>query len=96
MNFITQQIDQASLGLSREYLIKKLEEPFVQAYHDYQVDLAVLMSGNRTRTELEMRAALDFEIELAEVNFYSKAFESLKKAQVKHFILDFDGSRRTT
>jgi neprilysin len=64
------QIDQASLGLSREYLIKKLEEPFVKAYLDYQVDLAVLFGGataDRARALTEMTAALEFEIELAEV-----------------------------
>jgi hypothetical protein len=53
--------------LSREYLIKKLEEPFVKAYLDYQVDLAVLFNADRTRAVSEMTAALNFEIELAEV-----------------------------
>jgi hypothetical protein len=65
--FRNSQIDQANLGLSREYLIKKLDEPFVQAYHSYQVDLAVLFGAQRQRAETEMKAALDFEIELAEV-----------------------------
>lgn len=67
MNIFT-QIDQASLGLSREYLINKLAEPFVQAYHSYQVDLAVLFGADRSRAESEMREVLDFEIELAEVS----------------------------
>lgn len=61
------QIDQASLGLSREYLIKNVEEPFVQAYHNYQVDLAVMFGADRALAEIEMKEALDFEIELAEV-----------------------------
>jgi hypothetical protein len=65
--FYRSQIDQASLGLSREYLIKKLEEPFVAAYHRYQIDLAVLFKATPANAELDMKAALDFEIELAEV-----------------------------
>lgn len=69
MLFITfSQIDQASLGLSREYLINKLTEPFVQAYHSYQVDLAEMFGAlDRTRVESEMKAVLEFEFELAEV-----------------------------
>lgn len=74
------QIDQASLGLSREYLINGLEEPFVKAYHDYQVNLAVEFGAERAFAEVEMRQALDFEIELAEVitrfNFQKYVFVS--------------------
>jgi hypothetical protein len=66
---VFQQIDQASLGLSREYLINKLDEPFVVAYHSYQVDLAVMFGADRARAEAEMKDALNFEIELAEVSF---------------------------
>lgn len=61
------QIDQASLGLSREYLIAKFEEPFVVAYHNYQIDLAVLFGASRDNAETAMRDVLDFETELAEV-----------------------------
>jgi hypothetical protein len=60
------------LGLSREYLIKKLAEPFVQAYHSYQVDLAVMFGADRSRAEAEMKEVLEFEFELAEV---SEAFK---------------------
>jgi hypothetical protein len=64
------KIDQASLGLSREYLtdIRGINEPFVAAYHAYQVDLAVMFEADRARAETEMRAVLDFEIALAEVS----------------------------
>lgn len=55
------------MGLSREYLINKLTEPFVQAYHSYQVDLAIMFDAERSRAESEMREALEFEFELAEV-----------------------------
>lgn len=40
-----------------------LAEPFVQAYHDYQVDLAVLFGADRSRAEVEMLEALNFVIE---------------------------------
>lgn len=55
------------MGLNREYLIKKFEEPFVIAYRDYQVDLAVLFGADRTRAETEMAEVLEFEFALAEV-----------------------------
>lgn len=67
VNFINFQIDQASLGLSREYLIKKFEEPFVVAYHEYQKDLALLLGANAD-VESQMEAALNFEIALAEIS----------------------------
>ncbi|KAG4067966.1 hypothetical protein HA402_010652 [Bradysia odoriphaga] len=62
------RIDQASLGLNREYLILNMTDPFVQAYHSYQVDLAVLFGANHDLAVVEMREALDFEIELAQIS----------------------------
>lgn len=55
------------MGLSREYLIKGLENPIVTAYHSYQVDMAVLYGADRKRAEKEMRDVLDFEFALANV-----------------------------
>lgn len=63
------QIDQAALGLSREYLIKGIENPIVKAYHSYQVDMAVLYGADRSRAEKEMREVLEFEFDLANVSF---------------------------
>ncbi len=48
-----------------------LAEPFVQAYHDYQVDLAVEFGAELSRAQSEMLDALNFEIELANVKFQS-------------------------
>lgn len=62
-------IDQAALGLSREYLIQGFDNKIVQAYHSYQVDMAVLYGAERTRAEKEMREVLDFEFALANVSF---------------------------
>ncbi|KAJ6647387.1 Neprilysin-2 [Pseudolycoriella hygida] len=72
-------IDQARLGLSREFLIQNLTEPFVQAYHDYQVDLAVLFGANRIRAEVEMMEALNFEIKLAQISLAKKDRRDLDK-----------------
>lgn len=62
------RIDQASLGLSREYLVLNTTDPFVQAYQSYQADLAVLFGAEPTLAATEMREALDFEIELAQIS----------------------------
>lgn len=55
------------MGLSREYLIKGLENPIVAAYHSYQVDMAVLYGADRKRAEKEMKEVLEFEFALANV-----------------------------
>lgn len=64
------QLDQASLGLSREYLSKGLNEKIVAAYYDYMVDVAILFGADRERAVKELRESLDFEIALANVSFY--------------------------
>lgn len=56
------------MGLSREYLIKGLNNTIVQAYHKYQVDMAVLYGADRKRAEKEMRDVLDLEFALANVS----------------------------
>lgn len=68
------QIDQASLGLNREYLVKGLDEKIVGAYFRYMVDIAVLFGAERERATKELRNSLDFEMALANV-------------RGKHFIL---------
>lgn len=67
-NCLFSQLDQPPLGVSREYLIKGLDDKLVQAYHSYQVDTAVMYGANRTDAEYEMNDALDFEILLANVS----------------------------
>ncbi|XP_065215808.1 neprilysin-2 isoform X2 [Planococcus citri] len=61
-------IDQASLGLSREYLVKGLDEKIVAAYYKYMVDIAVLFGADRNRATKELRESLDFEIQLANIS----------------------------
>lgn len=61
-------IDQAAMGLSREYLVKGMNEKIVSAYYKYMVDIAVLFGAERSRAEKELRESLEFEITLANVS----------------------------
>ena len=67
-------MDQATLGLSREYLIKGLEDKDVKAYLDYQVGLATLLGADRDRALKEQTEALEFEIKLANVSIIKLFF----------------------
>ncbi|XP_037040793.1 neprilysin-2 isoform X2 [Bradysia coprophila] len=64
----TIDIDQAAIGLSREYLIKGLEDKIVKAYYEYQVDMAVIYGAERSRAERELMESLEFEIALANIS----------------------------
>lgn len=75
------KLDQPSLGLSREYLIKGLSDKLVEAYHNYQVDTALIYGADETAAKKEMKEALDFETSLAKVkkkisNFSKNLFVS--------------------
>lgn len=61
------QLDQASLGLSREYLNRGPTDKLVHAYYDYMVDIATLLGADRSRAEVELKESLQFEIALANV-----------------------------
>ncbi|XP_045542231.1 neprilysin-2 isoform X1 [Papilio machaon] len=61
-------LDQASLGLSREYLSHGFNDKLVQAYYSYMVDISVLLGADRKRAETELRESLDFEITLANIS----------------------------
>ncbi|CAB3363322.1 Hypothetical predicted protein [Cloeon dipterum] len=61
-------LDQASLGLSREYFIKGFEDKVVTAYYSYLVDLAVLYGAERSRAETEIKESVMFEMKLANIS----------------------------
>ncbi|XP_045509587.1 neprilysin-2 [Colias croceus] len=61
-------LDQASLGLSREYLNRGFKDKLVQAYYEYMVDIAALLGADRARAELELKDSLQFEIKLANIS----------------------------
>eukprot|EP00092_Neocalanus_flemingeri_P081366 GFUD01101616.1.p1 GENE.GFUD01101616.1~~GFUD01101616.1.p1 ORF type:complete len:767 (-),score=189.44 GFUD01101616.1:111-2411(-) len=58
-------IDQAALGMSREYLISGLDDDDVTSYYNYMVNVAVLLGAERTLAERELKESLLFEIKLA-------------------------------
>ena len=58
-------IDQASLGMSREYLINGMEDDDVTSYYNYMVNVAVLLGADRVKAEKELKESLLFEIQLA-------------------------------
>ncbi|XP_046660730.1 neprilysin-2-like [Homalodisca vitripennis] len=61
------EVDQPELGLAREFLIKGLSDPLVQAYYSYMVDIAVMYGAERELAEVKLNDSLMFEIELAKI-----------------------------
>lgn len=77
------QLDQPSLGLRREFLIKGVKDKLVKAYYDYMVDIAVLFGAERERATKELMESLDFEIKLANVlQKKTSFFKFLKQVRV--------------
>ncbi|KAM7362049.1 M13 family metallopeptidase neprilysin 2 isoform 2-T2 [Cochliomyia hominivorax] len=62
-------LDQSSIGLSREYLVKGFNETLVSAYYDYMVDMAVLFGGDKETAKQELRESLQFEMDLANISW---------------------------
>jgi len=62
------EIDQPGLGLSREYLIKGFNDKDVQAYYNYMVQTAVFLGADEEVARVEMKAALELELKLAEMS----------------------------
>lgn len=61
-------LDQASLGVQREYLTKGLEDKIVKGYYKYMVDVAVTLGADKARAERELKESLEFEIKLANIS----------------------------
>ena len=62
------KLDQASLGMQREYLIKGFEDKLVQHYYQYMVDSAILLGADEARAKTELKESLLFEIALANIS----------------------------
>lgn len=73
-NLCNFQLDQASLGLRREFLTKGFDEKLVKAYYDYMVDIAVLFGAERERATKELKDSLEFEMKLANVSLIDFSF----------------------
>lgn len=65
-------LDQASLGLRREFLTKGFDEKLVKAYYDYMVDIAVIFGAERERATKELKDSLEFEMKLANISLPSE------------------------
>ncbi len=61
-------LDQPGLGMAREYLMKGLGEPDVQAYFEYMMDVAVLMGADPAAAKDEMMEVLFFEMAIANIS----------------------------
>ncbi|XP_066143643.1 neprilysin-2 isoform X2 [Euwallacea fornicatus] len=68
----TIDLDQASLGLRREFLTKGMNEKLVKAYYNYMVDIAVLFGAERERATKELMDSLEFEMKLANISLPSE------------------------
>ncbi|XP_076238812.1 M13 family metallopeptidase neprilysin 2 isoform X2 [Calliopsis andreniformis] len=61
-------LDQASLELSREYLVKGFDDKIVQAYYSYMVDIATILGADKDRAMKELKESLEFEMNLANIS----------------------------
>ena len=62
------EIDQPSLGLSREYLMEGKDAASVKAYLNYMVDIAVLLGADQAQAEKDMEDVLALELQVAEIS----------------------------
>lgn len=60
-------LDQPGLGMAREYLMKGLDDPDVQAYFTYMLDVAQLLGADLELASRDMTDVLNFEIQLANI-----------------------------
>ena len=61
-------LDQPTLGISREYLVAGLQHREVAAYLSYMVDIAIMLGADRQQAEVEMLEVVQFEMELANIS----------------------------
>jgi len=61
-------LDQPGLGMAREYLMKGLDDPDVQAYQEYMQDVALLLGADKDTVINDIKETIKFEIELAKIS----------------------------
>ena len=61
-------LDQPGLGMAREYLMKGLDDPDVQAYQEYMQDVALLLGADKDTVINDIKDTIKFEIELAKIS----------------------------
>lgn len=62
------QFDEPTLGLSREFILRGLNDSVVQAYYDYMVDMAVIFGADRELAKKEYLDVLELETTIANVS----------------------------
>ncbi|XP_050738565.1 neprilysin-2-like isoform X4 [Eriocheir sinensis] len=73
-------IDQPPLGMpSRKYLLKGFNNSDVQAYYNYQINMAVLLGADRARAERELKESLEFEIQIANYSMPKEERRNISK-----------------
>ena len=86
--------DQPKLGLSREYLVKNLEDKDVQPYFTFMKETALLMGADSSRVDEELKEALLFEMRLA--NASAPREERRNKTKLfNHFVIKNLDNNRT-
>ncbi|XP_014207873.1 neprilysin-2-like [Copidosoma floridanum] len=65
-------LDQATLGVSREYLSRGLRDKIVKAYFNYMVDIAQILGADRDYAAEQLKESLEFEIKLANISLPSE------------------------
>lgn len=68
VNSLSFQINDASLGLGRDFLLKGLNDSLVNGYYKYAVNLTVYFGANRSVAEEEVKKVVEFEIKVANVS----------------------------
>ena len=61
-------LDQPGMGMSREYLMKGLEDSDVQAYFTYMKDVAMLLGAAQDQADTEMLEVIKFEMNVANIS----------------------------
>ena len=62
-------IGEPALGLSDQVMKRGLNEPIVNSYYQYMVDMAVMLGADRSTAKKEMLDAVNFEIGMAQCFF---------------------------
>ncbi|XP_055295789.1 neprilysin-2-like isoform X2 [Sitodiplosis mosellana] len=61
-------LDEPSLGLSREFLLRGMNDSVVQAYFEYMIDLAAIFGADKNQSKKELLDVLTFEMNLANIS----------------------------
>lgn len=62
------EVDQPGLGIPQKYLLTGLDDPNVEIYYNYMVDIAVIFGADLDEVESEMLDVLHLEMEIAKIS----------------------------